>query len=357
MAEQSFLFAPDISGFTNFVNETEIDHSQHIISEILELLIDENRLEMKISEIEGDSIIFYKPKEIPTYEQLQDQVNRMFTRFHQFINDFEHQRICKCGACVGAIDLKLKFFAHAGKLGYIKVKEFNKPHGADMVVLHRIMKNSVPSKEYLLATKTYMDLAQTLPKADQTETKEEFEGIGEQTYYWSLLDATRIVYDVPEEKNYLKTKKPISMSIDIEAPLSYVYEILSNFKHRTKWNTTLDDLKYDEGVNRVGKKHFCVIGNRSVELETIKEKSTEKDSMVYGESLISIPPFLKELNSFYVLKPINDSSFTRVEVIVHAIPKLWIFTPLLLFLRMSFMKNLKETLHNLKKLSENNETS
>ena len=42
-AQPTLLFVPDISGFTRFVNETEISHSRHIIAELLETLIDANR--------------------------------------------------------------------------------------------------------------------------------------------------------------------------------------------------------------------------------------------------------------------------------------------------------------------------
>ena len=38
----SLLFLPDISGFTEFVQNTEVEHSQHVISELLEVLIEAN---------------------------------------------------------------------------------------------------------------------------------------------------------------------------------------------------------------------------------------------------------------------------------------------------------------------------
>ena len=60
MAEQSLIFIPDISGFTKFVTETEITHSQHIISELINAIIIENSLNLKISEIEGDAVLFYR---------------------------------------------------------------------------------------------------------------------------------------------------------------------------------------------------------------------------------------------------------------------------------------------------------
>lgn len=52
----SLLFIPDISGFTKFVTAVEIDHSQHIIAELLEIIIDSNELGLTISEIEGDAV-------------------------------------------------------------------------------------------------------------------------------------------------------------------------------------------------------------------------------------------------------------------------------------------------------------
>lgn len=45
------LFTPDISGFTYFINHTEIEHSQHIIAELLEVIIDHTGPDFDISEI------------------------------------------------------------------------------------------------------------------------------------------------------------------------------------------------------------------------------------------------------------------------------------------------------------------
>ena len=39
---KSLLFLPDISGYTKFIQTTEVEHSQHIISELLEVLIAAN---------------------------------------------------------------------------------------------------------------------------------------------------------------------------------------------------------------------------------------------------------------------------------------------------------------------------
>ena len=46
-AQNSFLFLPGITGVTQLVNETEINHSHYIIAELLEILIQSNRLNFR----------------------------------------------------------------------------------------------------------------------------------------------------------------------------------------------------------------------------------------------------------------------------------------------------------------------
>src|SRR5688500_20320658 len=70
METKGLLFIPDISGFTRFVTDMEIEHSRHIIQELLEILIDSNEIGLEISEIEGDAILFYKFGQSPDLQQL-----------------------------------------------------------------------------------------------------------------------------------------------------------------------------------------------------------------------------------------------------------------------------------------------
>ncbi|MBA3648149.1 MAG: hypothetical protein H0W62_06305 [Chitinophagales bacterium] len=49
MENKGLLFIHDISGFTKFVNETEINHSRLIIQELLEILVDANQLDLTVS--------------------------------------------------------------------------------------------------------------------------------------------------------------------------------------------------------------------------------------------------------------------------------------------------------------------
>ena len=97
MPNNTLFLIPDISGFTQFVTQTETNHGQHIISELLELLIDANDIGLTLSEVEGDAVFFYT-QDIPKKQQLLGLVQSMFIKFHQHLKTYDKSRICQCGA-------------------------------------------------------------------------------------------------------------------------------------------------------------------------------------------------------------------------------------------------------------------
>ena len=162
ITKPALLFVPDISGFTQFVQATEIAHSRHIIEELLEKLIDANEIGLQISEVEGDAILFYRFGEPPTADEFFQQVQKMFVALHSHLRLYETQRICHCGACVSAPDLTVKIVAHYGHITESHIREHVKLFGADVIAVHRLLKNDIPHHEYALFTQA---LANEWPQA------------------------------------------------------------------------------------------------------------------------------------------------------------------------------------------------
>lgn len=160
----SFLLIPDISGFTSFVHSTELEHSQHIISDLLTTLIDANELDLTVAEVEGDAVLFYAENRVPTPLQVLAQAERMFLAFHHWIEEFVSTCSCSCAACQSVQKLTLKVVAHAGPLGFTTVREQRKPFGEAVIVLHRLLKNNIDSHEYLLLTDALLAEAPTTPE-------------------------------------------------------------------------------------------------------------------------------------------------------------------------------------------------
>ena len=88
----TLIFIPDISGFTEFVHTTEVAHSQHIVRELLEKIIDSNMIGLEISEIEGDAVLFYRMGDAPTADELLEQVRSMYLKFHEHLRLYKQQR-------------------------------------------------------------------------------------------------------------------------------------------------------------------------------------------------------------------------------------------------------------------------
>ena len=150
MDNQGLLFIPDISGYTKFINNTEIEHSRYIIQELLEVLVNSNNINLKISEIEGDAILFYRFGIAPTEEEMYGQVQQMFCNFHKYIRQYDERRICPCKACEGVKDLTLKVITHHGEFSTYTVKEFSKLIGKDVIKAHQLLKNDIPLHELLV---------------------------------------------------------------------------------------------------------------------------------------------------------------------------------------------------------------
>jgi hypothetical protein len=152
METKGLLFIPDISGFTRFVNGTDIDHSRLIIQELLETLINANHSGFEVSEIEGDAILFYRFGDRPAMNDLYKQVEEMFCSFHKQLFAYDQSRFCQCPACQSASGLTLKMITHYGEFTGYHVKGFSKLIGRDVIVAHQLLKNDIDHHEYWLVT-------------------------------------------------------------------------------------------------------------------------------------------------------------------------------------------------------------
>jgi hypothetical protein len=180
----AFLYIPDISGYTQFINSTNIKYSRKLIHELLEIIVDSNILNLKIAEIQGDAILFYKLGTPPSISKLESQVKRTFLNFQESL---EHMKM-KYELLRKAPDLSLKIIVHLGIIGTIEIKNIVKLLGTDMVLAHRILKNNIKDKEYLLMTEQYID--SQLP------------AMVEKSFAWTDIRSGKKTYDYLGTINY-----------------------------------------------------------------------------------------------------------------------------------------------------------
>lgn len=339
MSQNAILFMPDISGFTDFVENTAISHSKHIITELLELLLDNNTIDLELAEIEGDALFMYKLTDAINSKSIEAQIREMYIAFHKHLKRYEYERICQCGACASAYNLRIKFIVHYGMIEFISVKDSNKPYGSEVIKIHRLLKNKVPHKEYALFTENVLP-----PKEHSIIDTYDFGNI---TYSFQTLEELKS--QIPDEKpaphNPPKTKL-FEISDTIEHPILDLYEIISNFEIRTLWTKGVDRLEYDKNrINRHGDKHNCLLSDGSkLQPETIKI-ATKPNELVYGEQTSDIPM----LKRFAIYQNLKEQSATATklttEIYVDFKPIGYLMRPLI---TSKFQKGIKQNIESLK---------
>ncbi len=270
-AQPTFLFIPDISGFTKFVNNTEINHSRHIIEELLEIIIDSDTLGLEVSEIEGDAVLFYRDGGVPSIDELLELSKSMYTAFHTHLKKYENRRICQCGACSTTNNLTLKFVAHYGETAKNRVKQFTKLFGVDVIVAHRLLKNDVPKDEYLLVTDTIAidnEVAQSVAQHTFTEGVSSYD-VGDIPYaYLDLQEIRRSIPEPAPEDFGLKgvTEVLLHQAVMINAPLEMVFDVVSDLSFRHEWQEGLagsEDLNHK--IAQAGSTHRCIVTGKATD--------------------------------------------------------------------------------------------
>lgn len=239
MENRGLLFIPDISGFTRFITETEIEHSRLIIQELLEVLIECNQLDLKISEVEGDAILFYRYGDSPNLEAIYKQVEKMFYAFHRSLYAYEYRRFCMCKACNSAIKLTLKVITHYGEFTGYTIQNFNKLIGKDVIVAHQLLKNDIPQHEYWLVTDNLLNdgkpnhFAKWMEwnsSAKQTET-------GEIPFHYTQLSELKneIPLDPLPQAGLSEKTKMFTLSKEYDRSILTMFHAAGDFNLRHRW--------------------------------------------------------------------------------------------------------------------------
>jgi hypothetical protein len=306
LENKGLLFIPDISGFTQFVNKSEISHSRLIVQELLEILINANQLGLEVSEVEGDAILFYKFGESPELEDIYKQVEKMFREFHKHLLAYGQHRYCQCAGCVAASNLSLKVITHYGEFTGYNVKQFNKLIGKDVIVAHQLLKNDIDQHEYWLVTSNllqnnvlsgFADWMRWDSSVKQTES-------GEIPFHYTQLSELRNKLE-PQEPLQLEIPektKIFSFSREFETDIITLFHATGSFNYRQKWLEGVKKIEaFDDHLPRVGMKCLCVLDN--------EEDVFCSSSYSYTEERIEFSETDEKKRSatYFLLEKISDS--------------------------------------------------
>src|ERR1051326_2262372 len=158
--QEGALVLADISGYSKFIAQTEVDHSWSILHELLDTMVRSLEGRMDVSQVEGDAILF---------------ISGLTT--------------------------------------------------AEVIAAHRLLKNSVPSKEYLLVTDAVLERLPAERRQRFHAHREEFDlgaisgGYEEIAHLWEEAQAVERRRVMPEEAL-------VNSEVIVEAPIALVDSLM-----------------------------------------------------------------------------------------------------------------------------------
>jgi hypothetical protein len=317
-SRHGLIFMPDITGFTRFIHDTEIKHSQHIISELLELITHETEPYFVTSEIEGDAVLSYRFGNDLNLETLIILSEKIFVKFHQHLKFYDRDRICDCGACTYTKNLSLKFIIHFGNITVYKVGKHEKLLGNDIIIAHRLLKNQLSIGEYILfsenAVKNIPDSTRLFLQFEKVTSR--FEGVGELGYYFkSLIPLLSDIPQPPERFHEIIPEFQATSAVLIQSDMRSVLDAIVEPEQRIKWVKNLKKVDLiQHKINRVKSQHECLIGQNQVEV-TLEDLISKDDEIKLLERAEMKNPKMT-VKTGYSLKKINHEQIEITQGIL-----------------------------------------
>ncbi len=183
---KALLVIADISGFTAYMkhHQTTTGQAAPIVVKLLNALVSASAVPLRLAELEGDAAFFYVLCGEDDHEIAQclavikNQVLGLFRAFYRTLQQIIEQRQCVCPDCRNVRNFRLKMIMHLGEIAIEPIGAFEKLFGPDVILVHRLLKNSIPSREYVLVTEALRSRAGDFHQLHPEKREANCEGIG-----------------------------------------------------------------------------------------------------------------------------------------------------------------------------------
>ncbi len=275
--QHGYLVLADISGYTAYLAQVELDHAHEILSDLLAVIVASLTGLFTLAKLEGDAVFAYAAEaRVPRGETLLDLLETAYTRFCDRRAAAQRRTTCTCRACRALPELDLKFILHHGDYIVQNVAGIRELVGSDVNLAHRLLKNHVAEatgwRAYLLFTERVREhLGLELDDLQRlTETYEHLGSVATLSYdlrprYQALVEARRVA--VTDADAYVVTDQSCA------APPAIVWEWLNDPAKRPEYafeaGLVFQAVARPGGRTGVGAQTHCLHGRKLAMVETV----------------------------------------------------------------------------------------
>jgi uncharacterized protein YndB with AHSA1/START domain len=292
--KRGFVLIADITGYSAYLGDSELEHAQQTLTDLLEVLLDQAQYPFVFSQLEGDAVMSYAlASDVEDPQQFLERMEETYVEFRRAIDLMVLNNTCQCAACANVGSLDLKFFVHFGSFVIQPVSELNQLVGSDVNLIHRLLKNTVTAetgiRAYLLLTEPAVNALALDPVHEEMVSHPEETTDFDVIKVW-VRDMHPVYENANSERRSFYEPDQLLLSIDtvIPVPIEEVWRYSNQSEFR---NTIIGSDSYDvvdrRGV-RVGEgsTYQCYHGNMTVKQLVLDWRPFQR---VILEQLVPLP--------------------------------------------------------------------
>ena len=241
MANKGYFIITDISGYTEFLTKSELDHAQDALQSLFDVQLANIKHPFVISGFRGDAIFMYVPEtNFVEPQSLLESLENLYFVFADTLRQMTFNTTCTCRACQNMSNLDLKMVVHYGEYAIQKPGDREELLGADVIVPHRMLKNHVIDETGIQSYALFSEAAATAltltelayPLVPHTET---YEHLGE--VQMQVLDLHKVWEREQDRKRVLIAPEAawLTMEWELPYPVPVVWEYLTIFRFEQKY--------------------------------------------------------------------------------------------------------------------------
>ena len=230
---RGILLLADITGYTMYLEGSELEHAHGVLTDLLDVLVEGTRPPLAVSNLQGDAVFSYGiDTGAVSGQTFVEMIEMIYVSFRRAIEQMVMNSTCGCNACANLGTLDLKFIIHHGEFLLQSIGGRQELVGSDVIVAHRLAKNSVTAttgvRAYALYTAAAVE-ALDIPHmtVDWVAHREAYDAgevaawVADMAPVW---DQARAHSDVEIDESEYRGRT----SIDIDAPVEQVWDRLAD---------------------------------------------------------------------------------------------------------------------------------
>ena len=265
-AESGCLIIADVSGYTEYLLASELEHAQDVVADLRATVVDALQPVLRLSGLEGDAAFAYALEQDIDASMLLDTIESAYFAFRRRLRDVQRATSCPCNACMLIPTLELKFVAHHGRF----VRSGHDLTGTDVILVHRLLKNGVADafglRGYALLTDACTEAVGLDPAAlGLRRHVERYDDVGEVPGWVEDLEARWA--DEQERRRILIPDEDLAVEVELQLPVppALAWELFTSPEPRRQWQgSDRVDERTAGGRRGEGTTTHCVHGTSTI---------------------------------------------------------------------------------------------